>query len=85
VKVYPNPFNPATAFKGTVKFQGVKNGGKLRIWTVSGLLVWEATAGVDPVEWDGRNKSGEKVVTGVYYWTAEGETGKQKGKVLLQR
>jgi len=85
VRVYPNPFNPAHAVGGMVKFQGVKPGGKLRIWTVSGLLVWEATAGVDPVEWDGKNKDGEKVVAGVYYWTAEGETGKQKGRVLVQR
>lgn len=85
VKVYPNPFYPGKAVNGTIKFRGIKNGGKLHVFTISGRLVWEAVAGVDPVEWDGKNSGGEKVVPGVYLWTAEGEQGKERGKIFLKR
>jgi len=85
VKVYPNPFNPGKAVNGTVKFQGIKTGGKLHIFTISGRLVWEGVAGVDPLEWNGKNSGGEKVVPGVYLWTAESGLGKERGKIFLQR
>jgi hypothetical protein len=85
VKVYPNPFNPAKAVNGSLKFRGIRVGGKLHIFTLSGRLVWEAVAGKDPVEWNGKNTKGEKVVAGIYLWAAEGETGKERGKIFLQR
>jgi len=85
VKVYPNPFNPEKAVNGVIKFRGLKVGGKLRIFTVSGRLVWDDVAGIDPIEWDGKNSSGEKVAPGVYLWVAEGELGKERGKIFLQR
>jgi len=85
VKVYPNPFNPGKAVNGSVKFRGMRVGGKIRVYTISGRLVWDAVAGVDPVEWNGKNKAGEEVVPGIYLWTSEGELGKERGKIFLQR
>jgi len=82
---YPNPFNRARASGGTLKFCGVKPGTVVRITDVTGLVVWRGTA--DPsgqVQWDGRNRSGKLVAFGVYVWLAEGASGAERGKLIVE-
>ena len=85
VRVYPNPFSPATAVRGTVKFEGLPAGSKVRVYTPRGLRVWEGKV-VTPylVEWDGKSESGKPVAPGVYQWVADGEEGKERGSLIIE-
>lgn len=86
LRVYPVPFNPGTAVRGTVKFEGLYEGAVICIYTVSGRLVWEGGMTGGPVEWDGRNQEREPVEPGVYLWVADNRSrGKQTGKMILVR
>jgi hypothetical protein len=66
---FPNPFNPST----TIAF-GLSTGGhvSLRIYDVSGKLVRIVSEGQRPaghyeVVWDGKDKNGEPVASGLYF------------------
>lgn len=68
---YPNPFNPST----TIKYD-LKNDGKvsLVVYDIIGrevikLVDWNEEAGYKSVTWDGRNKTGSQISSGVYFYT----------------
>jgi hypothetical protein len=63
--VYPNPFNPNA---GTKKFKigNVPDKTKIQIFTMDGALVTDGEV-KNGYSWDGKNKNGSKVVTGLYY------------------
>jgi len=85
VRVYPNPFRRSEALRGTVKFEGIRAGGILRIYTVRGLLVWERAQTSDGVmEWDGRTGEGRSVVPGVYLWVVERARNRERGKLVVE-
>jgi hypothetical protein len=85
VRVYPNPFRRSDALRGTVKFEGVRAGGVLRIYTVRGLLVWERAQTADGVmEWDGRTGEGRPVAPGVYIWVVERAKDRERGKLVVE-
>jgi len=85
VRVFPNPYNPATAVRGTVKFEGLPIGTKVRIYTLRGLKVWEGEV-VMPylVEWDGRSEGGKRAAPGTYLWIAEGDGTKERGTLIVE-
>ena len=69
VRVYPNPFNPAT----TINVE-IRHGGKLQVRIVNLLgqevRSWEkdvSSAGVIPLVWNGTGSSGETVQSGTYF------------------
>ena len=76
---YPNPFNPET----WIPYHLAKDADvTLRIYTVNGTLVRTLTLGHQPAGmyqkyqnrsraayWDGKNELGEKVASGVYFYT----------------
>lgn len=73
---YPNPFNPET----WIPFQMAHESEViLRIYDAKGSLVREMSLGRKPagsytqrakaIHWDGRNDSGERVASGVYFYT----------------
>jgi photosystem II stability/assembly factor-like uncharacterized protein len=67
---YPNPFNPATEIQFAVKERGNVD---LRIYDVLGrevksLLSERMEVGTHKVMWDGRNRFGNLVSTGVYFY-----------------
>jgi hypothetical protein len=82
--VYPNPFSPAVAVRGTVKFEGVPPGGTLRLYTSSGQKVWSTVSSGGLIEWNGRNSAGSRVVPGVYWWIVESQGSKQRGKLVVE-
>jgi hypothetical protein len=85
VRVFPNPFNPALAIRGAVKFEGVPQGAALRLYTSSGQKVWSAvSSGGGAIEWDGRNSAGSRVAPGVYWWVVESQGTKQRGKLVIE-
>ncbi len=66
---YPNPFNPST----TIRFNLPASGpARLRIFDVTGREIWSRelspdTPGWQEVSWDGRNRDGGSVASGVYF------------------
>jgi flagellar hook assembly protein FlgD len=71
VKNYPNPFNPTT----TISFYSGSNNQKttIKIYNLKGQLVTtlldkKLSAGEHKIIWDGKNKHGKSVSTGVYFY-----------------
>ena len=65
---YPNPFNPATTLRYDLAHPGPVS---LRVYTVTGQLVRELVAaqqaaGSYTVAWDGRDRAGTRVASGLY-------------------
>ena len=83
--IYPNPFNPNTAVKGTLKFNNIIPGSVIRIYTISGEVVDVVDARYIRVEWDGKNRFNSTCSPGIYYWAVENmETGQvSKGKLFI--
>ncbi|APF16884.1 hypothetical protein Calab_0829 [Caldithrix abyssi DSM 13497] len=70
LKNYPNPFNPST----TIEYQLPRNGKvEIRIYNLVGQLVKTLVsenqgAGKHRVKWNGRDKQGNKVASGLYIY-----------------
>ncbi|UCC43304.1 MAG: T9SS type A sorting domain-containing protein, partial [Candidatus Zixiibacteriota bacterium] len=81
---YPNPFNPTT----TVRFSLGKPGSwTLTVYNIAGGVVREFT-GIDeggPVEvfWDGLNRNGETIASGIYLYRLEAGEFTASRKMLL--
>lgn len=72
-RVFPNPFNPNKG-KGKFKVGNVQLDTKIHIYSMDGSLVKDGVytdASKGYFEWDGRNKNGSKVVSGLYYLVLE--------------
>ena len=88
VHIYPQPFNPDIHEK--VIIQGLMDNSSVKILTVSGVLVKELTFLDDDVQgyeaqWDGRDKAGDKVGSGVYIlylYNEDGAASSQKLAIL---
>jgi hypothetical protein len=84
---YPNPFNPETYIDFTLPSELEVS---LKIHNIQGQVVANLVqgrkgAGIHTVRWDGRNDSGEKVSSGVYFYRfTAGETTFVKKMVLLK-
>jgi hypothetical protein len=84
--VYPNPFNPGQAVRGTVKVLGMPTGATFSVYTVSGELVHSQTATGGPVEWDGRTLEDRPTATGTYYYLIrQGEANLATGHLVIWR
>jgi hypothetical protein len=87
VIVYPNPFRPREAKDNVLKFIGLTDDVDLKIYTISGDLVWgrhyEYTGG--GATWNGRNSQGKEVASGLYVYqvtNADGEKATGRISVL---
>ena len=89
---YPNPFNPET----WIPYQLAKPADvTLRIYSVKGelvqtLVLGHQAAGVYHTKsraayWDGRNAQGEKVASGVYFYTLSAGEFSTTRKLLIQK
>ncbi len=82
---YPNPFNPTTKIK-----YGLKTSGKVRIIVtdISGRLIKELvneeqSQGEHIVLWDGKNRLGNRVGTGVYFYILKVKNGPSFTKKMI--
>ncbi len=82
--VYPNPFNP-NAGSGKFYVNNVMDGTKVFIYSMDGSLVkdGEVTGTYGTFVWDGKNKNGSKVVSGLYYIVLQDNEGKNEVKRLI--
>ncbi|HOT35988.1 MAG TPA: hypothetical protein PLT86_04930, partial [Candidatus Latescibacteria bacterium] len=65
----------------------VTPGATVRIYTITGDLVWEATdSGIGQVTWDGRTRSPARAVaSGVYLYIAQKGSNTATGKIAVLR
>ncbi|MEK7474766.1 MAG: S8 family serine peptidase [Candidatus Coatesbacteria bacterium] len=84
-RVYPNPYNPRRAVRGTVKFQGLPPGSTVAVYTLRGLRVWSAVPAPDcSAEWNGRNSANRPVAPGVFFWTVEAGAFRDQGRLIVE-
>jgi uncharacterized repeat protein (TIGR01451 family) len=85
VVVFPNPFNPRTAKSGTLKFLNAVPGSIIRIFTISGEAVIAINTSLIREEWDGKNRSGQEVSAGIYYYIITNQENKMTcmGKIYI--
>ncbi len=73
VIAYPNPFSFEKSVQGGIRFLNLSGSNIVKIYSLQGKLIRE----LGPVArgsalWDGRNRKGEKVAPGVYYYIVYG-------------
>ncbi|MDD5688216.1 MAG: discoidin domain-containing protein [Elusimicrobia bacterium] len=88
IKVYPSPYNPATAVNGKLKISNLPINSIVKLYTVTGDIIRELKetdyGNLGWLEWDGKNDNGDKVGKGVYIYKIEDAAGNKKtGKVGL--
>jgi len=87
---YPNPFNPTTVLKYTLpgKPDGASWNVRVMVFDAGGALVKKlqdspASAGPHILTWDGTDRSGHRVRSGVYFYCLEADGRKVMGKLVL--
>lgn len=84
---YPNPFNPSTSIRYALNAQTDVN---LTVFNVLGQSVTVLIDGVRPagvyeIEWDGRNRDGLPVASGVYFYRmVAGDVSVSRKMILLK-
>jgi hypothetical protein len=84
---YPNPFNPQT----TISYYLPKRSNvDLCIYNIIGqkvktLLDGFQTAGFQSVTWDGTNRNGEQVASGIYFYRVKTDYSEETKKMVLLR
>ncbi len=78
-----------------INFYDVPNVGNIEIYTIDGRLVKKIDiasnlvlsllGGVPEVNWNVKNKSGQKVASGVYIWRVVSEGNSKTGKLMVIR
>lgn len=84
-KAFPNPMRPAQGHRA-MAFAGLPPNARLRIYTLTGVLVKELSA--DPagsVSWDATNRSGASAASGVYFALAQGAGQTRRITVAIER
>lgn len=76
IRAYPNPVRPE--YTGLITIVGLTFDTKIRITDVNGNLVYETISNGGAATWDGCNKNGERIATGVYFAHCISADGKQK-------
>jgi len=86
VIVYPNPFRPRVAKDNVLKFIGLTDNVDLKIYTLSGDVVWSKHIGLTGggATWDGRNLEGREVSSGLYVYQITNSDGeKATGRISV--
>jgi hypothetical protein len=86
VKTYPNPYSLSSGKPLTFWGTGVPYA-TIKIYTLGGELVktLKETKGEDKITWDGRNEDGDRVVRGIYFFTAKNPRERNTGKFTVVR
>lgn len=75
VTAYPNPVSPD--YNGTIAVSGLTANTEVKITTVTGQLVYSGYSKGGLFTWNGRNKSGKRVSSGIYNVIATNSEGKK--------
>lgn len=84
---YPNPFNPETQIAYSIRTDGQARMEVFNLLGQSIAVLFDEfrTAGVHTVEWDGRDKGGASVPSGIYFYRlTQGAQAQTRKMVLLK-
>lgn len=73
--VFPNPVDPD--YNGLITVTGLVRDSQVKITDTSGKLVYTGTSTGGQFTWNGRNKNGKRVASGVYFVLATNSEGKE--------
>ncbi|HIY50032.1 MAG TPA: hypothetical protein H9834_09490 [Candidatus Barnesiella excrementavium] len=80
VYAFPNPVRPD--YEGWISVTGLMDNSLVKITDVAGNLFFEGYSNGGQISWDGRDRKGNRVKTGVYLvFASSTATGKQSGVV----
>ncbi len=90
---YPNPFNPTTTIKYSIpNIEGNENfrSVQIKIYDITGSLVEELlrekkNAGTHKVIWNGKNRNGLQVSSGIYFYKVQLDDQIKTAKMLLMK
>lgn len=86
VTVGPNPLKPSSNPGQAFTFRNLPPDSSVRIYTYRGELLREAMAdGSGMAVWDGRNKAGARVASGLYLALVQGAGDKKIMKLVIER
>lgn len=80
VIAYPNPVRPD--YNGPIRIEGLTFNAEVKILSSTGQLVWSGVSNGGTYTWNGCNKQGRRVSSGVYHVVANTEDG---GKAVVCR
>jgi len=85
IAVFPNPFKPSA--DKSLKFDNMTPGSVISLYSLSGEHIKTIESPVLRAYWDGKNRYGNEVSAGVYFYTVKNPSGGQmiKGKVFVVR
>lgn len=83
IAVYPNPCSLSKAVGNTVKFDFLPPSTKIVIYNIQGYKVAEFGNLSSRFEWDGTNKNGKKVASGIYLYNVSAAGRKFTGKLYI--
>ncbi len=83
VYVYPNPVRPD--YTGIISVTGLVENANVKITDISGNLICEGVSQGGQFSWNGKNRNGERVSTGVYLVYGSNSDGSQSvvSKIML--
>ena len=80
MKVLPNPVRPD--YEGWISVTGLMENSLVKITDTAGNLFFQGYSNGGQISWDGRDRSGNRVKTGVYLvFASSGGSSKQSGVV----
>ena len=97
IYAYPSPFRPHGPNAGTsdgqtgteaggITFVNLPGNAQVSVYTVRGELVWQGDDdGSGKLNWNARNRNGEKAASGVYIFLVKSSDGKRTGKFAIIR
>ncbi len=85
VHAYPNPVK--ASYNGVISIVGLTSGCEVKIVDAAGYLITEGVSTGGQFNWNGRNASGDKVSSGVYFVLLYDENGDESlaTKILITR
>lgn len=83
IQVYPNPVKPE--YNGYITIKGLTQNSSVKITSSNGQLVASGTSNGGIFTWNGRNKQGKRVASGVYSVMSTNEEGKESvvSKIIM--
>ena len=82
--VWPNPFSPKLAYNGLLNFSCLPDNATVNIYTLSGELCQQVSEIRGMAYWNGTNKKGMPVATGIYFYVVlSGDQVLARGKILV--
>lgn len=80
-KAYPVPFK--STLHDHMTFSGLGSSAKVRIYTTSGIKVFETETTAGSFDWRVVNSANEKLASGVYFYIIESPDAKKEGKIVI--